>query len=180
MAGQGFHIRIGDRAHQVRIDSVTDGAARVLVDGRALEVRPGPGGALLVRDLGEGAGHAHTLVTLDGQAWPEAAHVRGHSVSLEVKTAQEAARESALAAAGGGSGAAAQVKAPMPGRVVRVLVREGDPVDRGAPVIIVEAMKMENELAAAAAGSIKRLLVAEGDRVEAGQLLCELELATAG
>lgn len=172
MPGQGFHIRIGDRTHQVELDARARGSvARVVVDGRALEVEAGPGGALIVR----GEGHAHTLVTLDGQAWPAAAHVRGQSVTLEVKTAQEAALAAALAASTGGSGAGAQIKAPMPGRVVRVLVQPGESVVRGAPVVIVEAMKMENELAAAVAGTIKRVLVREGDRVEAGQLLCELE-----
>ncbi|MCB9700267.1 MAG: acetyl-CoA carboxylase biotin carboxyl carrier protein subunit [Myxococcales bacterium] len=68
----------------------------------------------------------------------------------------------------------------MPGRVVRILVAEGEAVEKGAAVIIVEAMKMENEMYAAAAGVIKRLAVSQGDTVEAGQLLCELELKLEG
>ncbi|MCA9653525.1 MAG: acetyl-CoA carboxylase biotin carboxyl carrier protein subunit [Myxococcales bacterium] len=63
----------------------------------------------------------------------------------------------------------------MPGRVVRVLVAEGDAVDADDPLLIVEAMKMENEVRAPAAGVVRRVAVATGDTVEAGQLLCELD-----
>jgi glutaconyl-CoA/methylmalonyl-CoA decarboxylase subunit gamma len=66
------------------------------------------------------------------------------------------------------------VTAPMPGRVVKILVKEGDEVDAGAPVIVVEAMKMENELLADKAGRVARILAAPGQTVEGGALLVEL------
>lgn len=67
----------------------------------------------------------------------------------------------------------AQIKAPMPGLVVRLLVAEGAEVDAGAGVVILEAMKMENELKAAGPGVVSRVLVREGAAVEKGQVLVE-------
>ena len=61
----------------------------------------------------------------------------------------------------------------MPGRVVQVLVSEGDEVAPGQGVVIVEAMKMENELKAERAGVVERVLVSAGDLVEGGaELVC--------
>ena len=64
-----------------------------------------------------------------------------------------------------------RVIAPMPGRVVRVLVRPGDDVAARQGLVVVEAMKMENELASPRAGKVRDVAVAEGASVEAGRLL---------
>jgi biotin carboxyl carrier protein len=69
---------------------------------------------------------------------------------------------------------ALHLRSPMPGRVVKVLVALGDPVAAGAPLLVIEAMKMENELAAPRAGSVTRVLVAAGDAVERDALLIEI------
>lgn len=68
-----------------------------------------------------------------------------------------------------------KVVAPMPGKVVRLLVQEGDEVSEGQGVAVVEAMKMENELAAKRAGRVKRTPVGEGESVEAGKVLVVIE-----
>ena len=65
--------------------------------------------------------------------------------------------------------------APMPGKVVRVLVAPGDEVDAHQPLIVVEAMKMENELTAVCAGTVIDVAVSEGDPVESGRLLVVIE-----
>jgi biotin carboxyl carrier protein len=70
----------------------------------------------------------------------------------------------------GGSGDQ-RITAPMPGRVVRVLVKPGDAVTAKQGVVVVEAMKMENELTAARPGTVKEIAVAEGASVESGRLL---------
>jgi len=67
------------------------------------------------------------------------------------------------------------VVAPMPGLVMRIEVAEGDVVKEGDGVVIVEAMKMENELTAEGAGRAVRIAVSEGDAVEKGQVLVEFE-----
>ncbi|MFQ5536901.1 MAG: acetyl-CoA carboxylase biotin carboxyl carrier protein subunit [Gemmatimonadota bacterium] len=66
------------------------------------------------------------------------------------------------------------VRAPMPGLVVKVEVEEGDRVDAGQGVVIVEAMKMENELKAEAPGVVARIHVTAGDAVEKDQVLIDM------
>ena len=68
----------------------------------------------------------------------------------------------------------ASVRAPMPGLVVRVLVEAGQEVSAGAGIVVLEAMKMENELKAPAAGVVKGVRVSAGEPVEKGQVLVEL------
>jgi biotin carboxyl carrier protein len=65
------------------------------------------------------------------------------------------------------------VKTQMPGRIVRILVAEGDEVAEGEPVIVVEAMKMENELKSPVAGTVAKLCVVEGEQVQARSTLIE-------
>ncbi len=68
-----------------------------------------------------------------------------------------------------------KLTAPMPGKVVRVLVREGDAVEAGAGVLVVEAMKMQNEIKSPKKGTIQRMLAAEGVAVNAGDVLAIVE-----
>jgi biotin carboxyl carrier protein len=68
-----------------------------------------------------------------------------------------------------------RIVAPMPGRIVRVLVKVGDTVELRQPVVVIEAMKMENELRAPKAGTIKEVAVEPGAPVEAGRLLVVIE-----
>jgi biotin carboxyl carrier protein len=68
-----------------------------------------------------------------------------------------------------------KIKAPMPGKVVRVLAGVGTPVEVGQSVLVIEAMKMQNELKAPKTGVVKKINVAEGAAVDAGQALAEVE-----
>ncbi len=68
-----------------------------------------------------------------------------------------------------------RITAPMPGRVVRVLVKAGDEVAARQGLVVVEAMKLENELASPRAGRVKEVAVAEGQSVESGRLLVIVE-----
>lgn len=68
-----------------------------------------------------------------------------------------------------------RVMAPMPGRVLRVLVKPGDAVEAKQGLLVVEAMKMENEIASSRAGHVKEVAVADGQSVEAGRLLVVIE-----
>jgi len=71
-----------------------------------------------------------------------------------------------------------KISAPMPGRIVQVQVREGEDVASGAPLLVIEAMKMQNALFAPRAGRVKRILVEEGQTIERGVALLELELTS--
>jgi len=63
------------------------------------------------------------------------------------------------------------IKAPMPGKILRVSVKEGDTVSRGDLLLVLEAMKMENEIFAPTSGVVKRIAVSPGDSVNTGDLL---------
>ena len=65
-----------------------------------------------------------------------------------------------------------QIAAPMPGKVARVLVKPGDAVEAGQGLLVVEAMKMQNEIRSPKCGTVERVLVAEGQAVNAGETLC--------
>ncbi len=100
--------------------------------------------------------------------------IDGHR--YEVDALDERARTirelSGTAAAAAGS---APLRAPMPGLIVRVHVKPGDAVQPGQGLVVMEAMKMENELRATAAGTVKAVTVAPGIAVEKGALLLEFE-----
>jgi len=83
----------------------------------------------------------------------------------------EAVEADAAAAAAGPS----RLEAPIPGKVVKVHVAEGDEVEAGQPLVVLEAMKMENELTADQAGKVTAVHVEPGQTVDAGEALAELE-----
>lgn len=123
---------------------IAEGVYSVLLDGRAYEVRVQPeAGRLRVAAGGE----EFTVSVADPRAW------RGR-------------RSSVLEAEG-----RQQITAPMPGKVVRVLVREGESVQARQGLVVVEAMKMQNEIKAPKSGRVERLLVREGQAVNAGEVL---------
>jgi biotin carboxyl carrier protein len=96
--------------------------------------------------------------------------LRGRTIGVTVNGRRSAHAERALHGHG-----QVTIVAPMPGRVVRVLVANGDRVDVRQPVVVVEAMKMENELRAPRAGHVKEIAVAPGTSVEAGRVLAVIE-----
>ena len=90
-------------------------------------------------------------------------------VSIGVESRRGTGRAHAAAASSG------KVPAPMPGRIVKLLVAPGAQVLAGAGLVVMEAMKMENEILAPHAGTVARVLVAAGDTVERDATLVELE-----
>jgi pyruvate carboxylase subunit B len=80
-----------------------------------------------------------------------------------------------LSAATAGPSGPAPLIAPMPGLIVRINVAQGDQVKAGQGLVVMEAMKMENELRAVAAGTVKAIRVTPGTAVERGTTLVELE-----
>jgi acetyl/propionyl-CoA carboxylase alpha subunit len=76
---------------------------------------------------------------------------------------------------GAGTDGPRPVKAPMPGRMVRVLVEVGDEVEEGQALLVIEAMKMQNELKSPKTGRVARIAVAVGDTVGSGEVLVVVE-----
>lgn len=114
------------------------------------------------------AGRMFDLV-LDGDLPKLDVFASGRRASVDVETARM--RAAADVRARGGNTGNGLVTSPMPGKVVKVLVTEGDEVALGKPLVVVEAMKMENELIAEGAGVVKQIFVKPGDAVEGGARL---------
>ena len=72
-------------------------------------------------------------------------------------------------------GGVANIDSPMPGKVIKLLKKDGDDVKEGEGIIVIEAMKMENELRSPKAGKVREIKVKEGDAVEAGARLAQIE-----
>ena len=168
-----YFVRLGARTVEVELDG-----SRVVVDGVAADAHLAaiPGTPLYHLLLG---GESWTVAAepLDdvgrerGGRW--ALGVVGERVEVEV--ADERTRQiQALTGTPGTPGAGATIQAPMPGLVVRVEVEVGQRVEPGAGLVVIEAMKMENELRAPRAGVVREVHVAAGQAVERGAPLVTL------
>jgi biotin carboxyl carrier protein len=96
--------------------------------------------------------------------------VGSHEFAVELETARADSAAARRAPAG-----AARLLAPMPGRIVRVLAEAGQQVEAGQGLVVMEAMKMENELRAPRAGRVAEVHALEGQTVETGALLAVVE-----
>ena len=113
-------------------------------------------------------------VHIDENATDEEA-LEVHLLSRVIRARASDARKRRIAREGAGPDGPVQIAAPMPGRVVKVLTAEGTAVTRGDGIIVLEAMKMENELKAPRDGIVASVLVEEGQGVESGALLATIE-----
>jgi biotin carboxyl carrier protein len=112
------------------------------------------------------------VVVADGATGQLTVHVGGTPVVVTVNGRRRWGRKDE---SGGSSAGPQRVTAPMPGKIVRVLVAAGDSVVARQPLVVVEAMKMENELRAGRAGIIADVHAREGASVEAGALLLVIQ-----
>jgi len=146
--GERFEVEVDGRRHAVELVRVSPGLASLLaVDGRSFVVawqRPAPGRYRVA--VGE----------------------REFEVHLRHPLEREVAQGGAVA------GGPQEVRAPIPGKVVSVAVSAGARVAAGQPLLVLEAMKMENQICAEGEGTVERIVVAPGDTVERGQLLVVL------
>lgn len=98
-----------------------------------------------------------------------------HLLSGVVRVCAADARRHRVARVDSGPDGMVQITAPMPGRVVKVLAPEGTEVKRGDGIIVLEAMKMENELKAPRDGTVTSVVVEKGQGIEGGALLATIE-----
>jgi biotin carboxyl carrier protein len=117
-------------------------------------------------------GGASFGVSIEGDSSKAGITIAGHFYDVEIEDERERAAHAAARAAGAGGGV---VKSVMPGIVVSLLAGEGDTVEEGQPLLVLEAMKMQNEISAPVAGVIRRIHVGEGEAVSAGAKLVEIE-----
>ena len=168
-------MKLRARIQDVEIDvEIRREAGQVFanIDGREyqLEAHPSPSGV--------------TLLTSDGQVFDcrvAGQPASGQPVDVFVATAQYAVtltdpkRLRGATAANAEADGAARIVAPMPGKIVRVLVTKGASVEAGAGIVVVEAMKMQNEMKAPKAGTVVTLNVEVGATVNGGDVLAVIE-----
>jgi pyruvate carboxylase subunit B len=145
------------------------GVLAVEVDGKSLDVRYEEvdelGQVVLMRD-----GRSYAL-SIEGDESRAAVTLAGHFYDVRLEDERERAAHAAERATGPASG---DVLGVMPGVVVAVLVKKGEAVQAGQPLLILSAMKMQNEIAAPAAGVVADLHVSPGQAVAAGARLVTL------
>lgn len=146
-----------------------DGALAVVVDGKPLEVDVTSLGQRFNVRVGVGI----VEVAVEGASSGQEAFVTGRHTALFVESERARASDPARTSGGARPGGAI-VRSPMPGRVVRVLIAAGQTVDAGQGVVVLEAMKMENEVRARGAGRVVEVHVAPGVAVEANAKLVTL------
>lgn len=155
-------LQDGDRERVAEVEAAGSGYA-VTLDGRRITVEGAIGPTLRVRIDDR---PVEATVRRDG---PDViVEVRGRSYRFRTRDA----RAPKLARRGRGADIArGELHAPMPGLVVEVLARVGDEVEAGSPLVVVEAMKMQNAFVAPVTGRVASISVTPGTPVESGQLL---------
>ena len=148
--GDEIEALVDGQALTARLLSAREGSLTLLVDGKPLRLH-------LVRD------GQRTLVAVEGKVY----------TFTHAQEKQGRARRSEAGRLD------PEVRSPMPGKILQVLATEGALVDAGQTLILLEAMKMENSLAAEGAARVKKVHVSPGDLVDLGQVLVELEFTKA-
>lgn len=165
--GQVLHVEMGGRTHIVDARRVGDAMLSLLI-ASGEETSP-------VKSVD---------VALTAQGTPGAfrVHVSGRTVAVQVRQAGAVGRQKREGSdahpstrLGAGGAGPQRVVAPMPGKIVRVLVTAGEEVTARQGLVVVEAMKMENELRAVRDGRVREVTVSEGQSVDAGAVLMVVE-----
>jgi len=171
-----FEVELNGRIHAVSIEKAGAAAGRFRVSVDAHEtivdaLRVGEFGISLV--FPDASHESGDVQLAPGSVRGELlANLHGRTIRVVLNGRRHRAGG---ADAGSGADGEQKVLAPMPGRVVRVLVAEGDAVDLRQPLVVVEAMKMENELRSPKAGRVKHVSATAGLSVEAGAVLIVIE-----
>ncbi|HZU22676.1 MAG TPA: biotin/lipoyl-containing protein [Terriglobales bacterium] len=169
-----YEVIIGGKSHRVELQRDPDhpGLWAAHIDGRELRFTAVPAGSdvlsivvdgrsfQVLREASAAAGDAAPNIVINGRRY--AAELRDPRALRSRRTVAEA-------------GGPKKILSPMPGKVIRLLAAEGDRVEAGAGVIVIEAMKMQNELKAPKQGVVKKLPSGVGSAVNAGDVLAIIE-----
>ncbi|MEM9290224.1 MAG: biotin/lipoyl-containing protein [Acidobacteriota bacterium] len=165
--GETFVVHLDDKLYRIDANKVSDSVRSLLFLGVEAQETSSEEEATILQP------HLELSVRARGKGVYQVddGSPGGHQITVADPLAH-LARQAAEAA---GAGGPQRVTAYMPGRVTRILVAEGDELKAGQGVLVLEAMKMENEIAVEADGVLARLLVEEGQAVEGGDALFEIE-----
>jgi biotin carboxyl carrier protein len=144
-----YSVKLGDKQYTVDSQPISENCLSLLIDGKAYT-------AFIAEDQGK-----------------KYISIQSEQFCVEEAKTQTEARSIAESATMKG---VPTISSPMPGKVVKILVGEGDKVEKGQGLVIVEAMKMENEIRSLSAGIVKKINFKEGNLVDAAVPIIELEL----
>ncbi len=164
-----YFVRIGEEEHEVVLD-----AEGVHLDGEDVAAQVASIDGTPVRMVTIGDEVHRVVVRPGGSRGRYTLWLDGHRFDVEALDERTRAINERSGASAKATGPA-PVVAPMPGLIVRINAAIGDVVGAGQGLVVMEAMKMENELRAQSAGKVKNILVTPGTAVEKGTLLIELE-----
>jgi biotin carboxyl carrier protein len=144
--GAGWRVALDGRTVAADAVEIAPDTFSILLDGQSFEINvtPSPDGKLKLQ-IGS---QEFIAEVIDPRAWSGRRHG-----AVEAQGRQ-------------------QIVAPMPGKIVRLLVKAGDHVEAGQGLLVVEAMKMQNEIRSPKNGTVERVLAKEGQPVNAGDVLC--------
>jgi biotin carboxyl carrier protein len=140
-----IHISLNQKRYHVSVEFLASDEALLNVNGKIYDI------------------------IIDSNSLSYSIYVNGKFFKIEKKSASRAL------ASKGGKPKKRDIKTSMPGRIVKVLVKEGETVNEGQAVLVLEAMKMQNEIKSPQSGTITLLSLKSGDSVEAGTLLYSVE-----
>ncbi len=166
-----LYVKIGDDRREIEIRH-QDGRVFANLDGQeyGLEVsEPEPGVFLFKHE-----GRVYEASVSRPESTYETTHVRIGTNEFDIQLTDPKRLRTASSGAEHADGLA-EIRTAMPGKVVRILLQPGAEVEKGDSVLVVEAMKMQNELKAPKAGTIKEIRVKEGAAVSAGDVLATIE-----
>jgi biotin carboxyl carrier protein len=165
-----YIARLADQTFTVEIEEIGKNVYKVAVDGNEFIVD------------GKKTGHTNYSLIVDNRSFEiEVDHTGDeYRVLVDGRNYRVALIDERRARLGGAQGGLElqgrqKVSVPMPGKVIAVLVSEGDTVEKGQGLVIVEAMKMENEVRSPIAGVVREIKVKAGDAVEGGAVLLVVE-----
>lgn len=164
-----YTIKVNDSTEVIDVQATGANQFRVQIDGRWIDVELEDH-----RDLGHGT-VTPVLQTRAAQAAPTSAPVAARPSAPAGGAASAAAPAKASAPAGGGAASADKLTAPMPGVILDIKVAVGDAVKRGDALMVLEAMKMKNELCAQRDGVVAEIYPSVGQQVKYGEFLARIE-----
>jgi biotin carboxyl carrier protein len=147
--GAGWRVILDGQAVAVDAVEIAPNILSILLDGQSLEISitPSPDGKLKLQN----GSQEFIAEVIDPRAWSGRLHG-----NVEAEGRQ-------------------QIVAPMPGKVVRLLVKAGDRVEAGQGLLVVEAMKMQNEIRSPKSGTVERVLASKNQAVNAGEILAWID-----
>jgi biotin carboxyl carrier protein len=162
-----YEIAIGEKNYRLELDRA-NGSWSCRLDGRSVEAN-----AVLVRrgELSLRLGNECYDVKCEQSASGLKIWIGQDSFNVEVRDPRSVRGRSRASDDHG----IKKLTAPMPGKVVRILVEQGAQVEEGAGIMVVEAMKMQNEVKSPKKGTVQKLMVSQGEAVNAGDILAIVE-----